>query len=82
MKNVQQKTYSIGETARMCGITEKQIRYWEEKNIIPQAQRVACGKRSYRQFTEKEFILMRKIKEYLDGGFTLFAAAEKARGRK
>ena len=82
MKKVQPKTYSIGETARICGITEKQIRYWEEKSIIPQAQRVICGKRSYRQFTEKEFNLMRKIKKYLDDGFTLIAAAEKARGRK
>ena len=82
MKNVQQKTYSIGETARICGITEKQIRYWEEKNLIPQAQRVICGKRSYRQFTEKEFNLIRRIKAYLDKGFTLPAASEKARGRK
>ena len=82
MQETRQKTYSIGEAARICGITEKQIRYWEERNLIPQAQRVICGKRSYRQFTEREFKLIHKIKGYLDEGFALSAAAEKARGRK
>jgi DNA-binding transcriptional MerR regulator len=78
MKNIQQKTYSIGETARICGITEKQIRYWEEKKHIPSPQRVICGQRSYRQFTEEDFKLIRRIKEYSDEGFQLAAAAKKA----
>ena len=78
MNNTQQKTYSIGEAARICGVTEKQIRHWEEKNHIPTAQRVICGERSYRQFGEKEFILIRRIKSYLDEGFTLASAAAKA----
>ena len=34
MRNMQQKTYSIGEAARICGVTEKQIRHWEVKNHI------------------------------------------------
>jgi hypothetical protein len=78
MENVQQKTYSIGEAARICGVTEKQIRHWEEKNHIPKAQRVICGERSYRQFTETDFNLIRKIREYLDEGYTLSTAAKKA----
>ena len=82
MSNMQTKTYSIGETARLCGVTEKQIRHWEEKHHIPNAQRVICGERSYRQFTEEEFKLIRKIKEYLDEGYTLSVAAMKANGEK
>jgi DNA-binding transcriptional MerR regulator len=78
MRNMQQKTYSIGEAARICGVTEKQIRHWEEKNHIPKAQRVICGERSYRQFTETDFNLIHKIREYLDEGYTLSAAARKA----
>jgi DNA-binding transcriptional MerR regulator len=78
MKHTEQKNYSIGEAARICGVTEKQIRHWEEKGHIPQPQRVICGKRSYRQFGEKEFILIRRIKRYLDQGFTLPSAASKA----
>ncbi len=78
MRNMQQKTYSIGEAARICGVTQKQIRHWEEKNHIPKAQRVICGERSYRQFTEEDFNLIRRIREYTDEGYTLFAAAKKA----
>ena len=78
MTNKRQKTYSIGETARLCGVTEKQIRHWEEKNHIPTAQRVICGERSYRQFSEKDFNLIRRIKSYLDEGYTLSAAAKRA----
>ena len=78
MENVQQKTYSIGEAARICGVTQKQIRHWEEKKHIPEAQRVICGERSYRQFTETDFNLIHKIREYLDEGYTLSTAAKKA----
>ena len=82
MKQNQQKIYSIGETASICGVTEKQIRHWEEKGHIPTLPRVNCGQRSYRQFTEDDFTLIRMIKRYLDEGFTLAAAAKKASGNK
>jgi len=78
MRNMQHKTYSIGEAARICGVTQKQIRHWEEKKHIPKAQRVICGERSYRQFTETDFNLIRKIREYQDEGYTLSTAAKKA----
>jgi DNA-binding transcriptional MerR regulator len=78
MEKMQHKSYSIGEAARICGVTEKQIRHWEEKGHIPSPQRVICGKRNYRQFTEEGFKLIHRIKEYLDEGFTLTSAARKA----
>ena len=78
MNNLKRKTYSIGEAARICGVTEKQIRHWEEKGHIPQPDRVICGKRSYRQFGETELKLIRRIKKFLDEGFTLASAAKKA----
>jgi integrase len=34
MEKMRNKTYSIGEAARICGVTEKQIRHWEEKGLI------------------------------------------------
>jgi len=79
MVNIKQNIFSIGETARICGVTEKQIRNWEEKTYIPQAQRVNCGKRSFRQFAEEDFELISKIKHYLDEGFVLSVAARKAK---
>ena len=79
MQETKHKTYSIGEAARICGVTEKQIRHWEEKKHIPSLQRVICGQRSYRQFTEVDFNLISKIREYLDEGYTLSTAAKKSR---
>jgi DNA-binding transcriptional MerR regulator len=78
MNNDQQKTYGIGEAARICGVTIKQIRHWELKNHIPILKRVICGKRSYRQFSEEDLDIIKKIKSYLDEGYTLPVAARKA----
>ena len=79
MKNTEQTIYSIGQAAKICGVTAKQIRHWEDKGHIPKSNRVICGERSYRQYTEKDFELIDRIKKYLDEGFTLSAAAEKVR---
>ena len=79
MKNTEKVIYSIGQAAKFCGVTEKQIRHWEEKGHIPESKRIICGERSYRQYTDEDFELISRIKKYLDKGFTLSAAAEKAR---
>ena len=78
MKNTEQQIYSIGQAAKICGVTEKQIRHWEDRGHIPKSKRVLCGERSYRQFTENDFDLITRIGKYLDEGFTLSAAARKA----
>lgn len=70
--------FSVGKTAEICGVTEKQIRHWEHKGYIPKPQRIVCGKRSYREFTNADCALIRRIKEYLDEGYTLKTAADKA----
>ena len=80
MTDFKSKKYSIGQTAILCGITTKQIRNWENRNYIPTATRIICGQRAYRYFSESDFGIIRKIKKYLDAGFTLPAAAKKAQG--
>ena len=79
MKNTEQTIYSIGQAAKICGVTAKQIRHWEENGHIPISNRILCGERSYRQYTEEDFELIGRIKKYLDESFTLSAAAKKAR---
>ena len=79
MKETVQKTFTIKEAARVSGVSEKKIRHWESKNYIPTAPRIICGERTFRQYTESDFDLLIRIKEYLDQGFTLTAAAEKAK---
>ncbi len=78
MKETVQKTFTIKEAARVSGVSEKKIRHWESKNYIPTAQRIICGERTFRQYTESDFVLLSRIREYLDEGFTLKAAAQKA----
>lgn len=73
-------TFSIGDTAKMTGASQKQIRHWEAKGYIPVAPRVVSGDRAYRRFTLGQVEAIGKIKAYLDEGFTLAAAAQKVTG--
>ena len=80
MNQPKKNTFSIGDTAKMTGATQKQIRNWEANGYIPLADRVVCGERAYRRFTEGQVETIRRIKEFLDEGFTLLAATQKATG--
>jgi DNA-binding transcriptional MerR regulator len=80
MNQPKKNTFSIGDTAKMTGATQKQIRNWEANGYIPLADRVVCGERAYRRFTQAQVETIRKIRDYLDEGFTLLAAAQKATG--
>jgi DNA-binding transcriptional MerR regulator len=71
-------TFSIGDTARMTGVSQKQIRHWEGR-YIPLAMRVVCGKRAYRYFSEGQVEQIKAIKALLDQGFTLAHAAQVAK---
>ena len=71
-------TYSIGDTSRMTGVTQKQIRNWEARGYIPEAERVVCGERAYRRFNPAQVKVIQKIKGYLDQGYTLSYASKLA----
>ena len=73
------QTYSIGDTAKISRASKKQIRNWEDRGYIPKADRVVSGDRAYRRFNLKQVELISRIKCFLDEGFTLPAAAEKAK---
>jgi DNA-binding transcriptional MerR regulator len=72
-------TFSIGDTAEMAGVSQRQIRDWEARGYIPKAERLICGERAYRRFCLQQVEIIKKIKEYQDQGFTLQAAARKAK---
>jgi len=78
MQNQIHRTISIGEAARLTGVTVKQIRHWQSRGYIPERPRVVCGERAYRQFDEDDLQIIRRIKGYLDDGFRLNVAAGKA----
>ena len=70
--------YSISEAARICGVTAKQIRNWEEKGYIPSPARFSCGERQHRQYNEEDLRIISRVRAYLDAGYTLTTAADKA----
>jgi MerR family transcriptional regulator, redox-sensitive transcriptional activator SoxR len=76
--NKEQKYFSISQAAKVCDVTQKQIRHWEEKGFIPELKRVHCGERSYRQFSKSDFALISSIKQHLDDGYILPVAVKKA----
>jgi len=80
MSTLREITYSIGEIEELTGgeISQKQIRYWENKGYIPKAERNICGDIAYRRFKQSQVEIIRAIKGYLDQGYTLARAAELA----
>ena len=74
-----QKNISIGDTARITGGSEKQLRYWENKIILTDIDRVICGARSYSRYSYDQVKFIKKVKESLDMGFTLEASARLAK---
>ncbi len=77
MKEKFEITYSIGDASRITGVSQRKLRSWEGK-YIPEPERLVCGDRAYRRYTQAQINLIARIKEYQDQGFTLSAAAEKA----
>ena len=79
MENVRKKTFSIGDAAKLCGVSQKQLRNWEARGYIPAATRVVCGERAYRHFTEKQVKQIQAIKRLMDEGYALPFASRMAR---
>lgn len=68
----------IGEVAQITGIPTRQIRYWEEKNIIQSLTEEEGKNRRYNYENIKKMLL---IKELMEEGYTLDASAEKVKKR-
>lgn len=68
----------IGEVSQITNIPARQIRYWEEKGIIDSLTEEEGKNRRYDYKNIKRMLL---IKELLDEGYTLDAAAGKVQNR-
>ena len=78
MVNKFEQTFSTGNAEKMTGVSQRMLRQWEGKHI-PFPERIVCGERAYRRYTQDQIDLITKIKEYQDQGYTLKMASEKAR---
>jgi hypothetical protein len=73
------KNYSIGDTSKLTGISQRRLRSWCENGIIPDAERVVCGCRAYRRYDHTHITIIKEIKRLMENGYTLKAAGEMAR---
>ena len=65
----------ISELSQMCEVSPRQLRYWEQKALIQSVPQEENAPRKYRLPT---VIKVELIKRFLDEGFTLTKAVEKA----
>lgn len=69
----------IGEVSKTVGVSQRQLRYWEEKGYIKPVDDNQSGVRRY---TLSTLYLIIFIKTQLDQGFTLSAAFERSKDIK
>lgn len=69
----------IGEVAEITGIPQRQLRYWQEKGIISASKEGSSTTTRRFDYLQIKKILL--IKELLDEGYTLEAAAQKIEKR-
>ena len=65
----------ISELSEIAEVSPRQLRYWEEKGYISSIAKDANGPRKYRLHT---VVKVHWIKRFLDEGYTLQSAVEKA----
>jgi len=75
---MKEQMFSIGQAEKLTGVSQKSLRFWEEKKYIPAIQRIRCGEIRYRFYSVENLELITRIKSFLDQGFTLPAASMKA----
>jgi DNA-binding transcriptional MerR regulator len=67
------RTYSIGEAARLSGVSVRRLRFYSDKGLLPPAGRTESG---YRVFTDSELIRLDLIRCLRDAGLGLDAIRE------
>lgn len=68
----------IGEATEITGVSARQLRYWESKNIIKSIGEGEGSNRKYDYSTIEKIIL---LKDFLDQGYTLEAASRRLEER-
>jgi len=72
------KTISISGVSQETGLSERQLRSFQEKGYIDVPILITSGKLKYRRYTNDHIQGIKIFKKYLDQGFTLKMASHKA----
>ncbi|WP_149829092.1 MerR family transcriptional regulator [Streptomyces tailanensis] len=63
-----QHVFTVSQAAEQAGVTRKAIRTWEERGLLPPAERTEVG---YRLFTADDIAVLRFIRQAKTLGLTL-----------
>ncbi|UQS87142.1 MerR family transcriptional regulator [Nicoliella spurrieriana] len=65
--------FRIGEVSKICNVSARQLRYWDQKGFIASKRH---GESSSRVYDFPSLLRIGSIKGYLDDGYTLKAAVK------
>lgn len=72
-----EKHYNPAEAKDLVGISARRLYYWELRGAV-HPKLITLGSREFRRYSEAEISKLKKIKKYLEEGFMLEKAFEKA----
>jgi len=68
---------SSSEVIRKLDISLRQLYYWELKGVV-KPKVVTQGSREFKRYSETDLETLRRVKEYIDQGYTLNSALQRA----
>ena len=68
--------FKSADIIKRARISLRQLYYWELKGII-KPELVKMGTRQFKRYSEKDIVLLKKIKLFLAEGYTLESAVKK-----
>jgi len=71
-------TISISDVSKLTGFTQRQLRNFHAKKYSLAPYLVTSGSISYRRYAKKHVQNLTFLREFLNQGFTLSAASQKA----
>lgn len=72
-----EKHYTPAEVKDIVGVSARRLYYWELRGAV-QPKLISLGSREFRRYSESDIRKLKKIKQYLEEGFVLDKAFEKA----
>lgn len=75
MKNI--NWLSSSEVIRKLDISLRQLYYWELKGVV-KPKVVTQGSREFKRYSETDLEVLRRVKDYIDQGYTLNSALQRA----
>ena len=68
---------SSSDVTRQLNISLRQLYYWELKGIV-KPRVISMGSREFKRYSAQDFEVLKQVKDFLDQGYTLTGAFQRA----